>query len=113
MQRTLALLLALVLPQAVLANDQKDGNDEEIIVAGEVSAVTVYQGQALVTRTVDLADVSGLAEVVVTNLPANVIASSLYAEPQKDVEIRSVRYRVRPMELDVRQEVRELDESRK
>ncbi len=109
MQRTLALLLALVLPQAVLANDQKDGNDEEIIVAGEVSAVTVYQGQALVTRTVDLAEVSGLAEVVVTNLPANVIASSLYAEPQKDVEIRSVRYRVRPMELDVRQEVRELD----
>lgn len=84
--------------------------DEPPVLKGSVSAVTVYQGQALVTRTVDLQELSGLSEVIVTSLPENVIPASLYAEPGQDVEIRSVRYRVRPMELDVREEVRELDQ---
>ena len=77
--------------------------------SGKVTAVTVYQGQALVTRNVVLETDEGLAEVVVTNLPENVLPASLYAEPGPGVEIRSVRYRVRPVEADVRQEVRELD----
>lgn len=103
----LAILLAFALANTGFADDRRDG---AITVSGKVSAVTVYQGQALVTRAVDLAEVSGLAEIVVTNLPANVIGSSLYAEPLQGVEIRSVRFRVRPMEVDVREEVRELDE---
>lgn len=95
---------------AVAPNVRAENAEETaVVVDGKVAAVTVYQGQALVTRTVDLAEVSGLAEVVVTNLPENVLPGSLYAEPRDGVEIRSVRYRVRPMELDVRQEVRELD----
>ncbi len=77
---------------------------------GKVTAVTVYQGQALVTREVELAEIVGLAEVVVTDLPAQVTPGSLYAEPIGDVEIRSVRYRVRPVAADTRQEVRELDQ---
>ncbi len=109
MTRPVALLLAFVFASVGLASNADETDENDIIVSGKVSAVTVYQGQALVTRSVDLAQMSGLAEVVVTNLPANVIAASLYAEPQQDVEIRSVRYRVRPMELDVREEVRELD----
>ncbi len=98
---SIGLMLAAAMPAL--------GEDEPLVVPGNVSAVTVYQGQALVTRTVDLAELSGLAEVVVTNLPTNVIPSSLYAEPLQGVEIRSVRYRVRPMEMDVREEVRDLD----
>ena len=58
---------------------------------GRVSAVTVYQGQALVTREVEVPEAQGLLEVVVTNLPENVLPGSLFAEPTDGVQIRSVR----------------------
>lgn len=83
---------------------------ETVEIVGRVSAVTVYQGQALVTRDVELPEVQGLLEAVVTNLPENVIPGSLFAEPAGGVQIRSVRFRARPVEEDVRKEVRELDE---
>lgn len=105
---SLSVILVLAALPAAQADDAVD--DAALVAEGKVSAVTVYQGQALVTRTIDLAEVSGLAEVVVTDLPQNVLPGSLYAEPRDGVEIRSVRYRVRPMELDVRKEVRELDQ---
>ena len=75
-----------------------------------MSAVTVYQGQALVTRELEVPQAQGLLEVVVTNLPENVLPGSLFAEPADGVQIRSVRYRARPIEEDVRKEVRELDQ---
>ncbi len=83
---------------------------EPVTMEGRVSAVTVYQGQALVTRELELANAQGLLEVVVTNLPESVLPGSLFAEPSDRLEIRSVRYRARPIEEDVRKEVRELDE---
>ena len=83
---------------------------EPVSTEGHVSAVTVYQGQALVTREVKIAETEGLLELVVTNLPESVLPGSLFAEPGDGIQIRSVRYRVRPIEEDVRQEVRELDE---
>jgi hypothetical protein len=83
---------------------------ESVVNEGRVAAVTVYQGQALVTREITLDQAGGLMEIVVTNLPEKVQPGSLYAEPNDGVEVRSVRYRVRPVEQDVRKEVRELDE---
>lgn len=83
---------------------------EPIVTEGRVTDVTVYQGQALVTREIELESVDGLVEVVVSSLPESVITGSLFAEPTGDVQVRSVRYRERPIEADVRQEVRELDE---
>jgi hypothetical protein len=83
---------------------------EPLVTEGQVSAVTVYQGQALVTREIKIDSVDGLLEVVVTGLPESVLPGSLFAEPGGDVQVRSVRYRSRPIEADVRQEVRELDE---
>lgn len=83
---------------------------EPVEIVGRVSAVTVYQGQALVTRDVELPAAKGLLEAVITNLPENVIPGSLFAEPADGVQIRSVRFRARPVEEDVRQEVRDLDE---
>jgi hypothetical protein len=83
---------------------------EPIKTEGRVTDVTVYQGQALVTREIELESVDGLVEVVVSSLPESVITGSLFAEPTGDVQVRSVRYRERPIEADVRQEVRELDE---
>lgn len=83
---------------------------EPVVTEGRVSAVTVYQGQALVTRELDVPCAEGLLEVVVTNLPENVLPGSLFAEPTDGVQVRSVRYRTRPIEEDVREEVRELDQ---
>jgi len=79
-------------------------------VPGRISEVTVYQGQALVTRTIDVPGAAGLHEIVVTDLPEHILPGSLYAESVRGVEVRSVRYRVRPVEQDVREEVRKLDE---
>lgn len=97
------LLLLLPSPGALAASSAP------LTLEGQVTAVTVYQGQALITRTVKLEGVEGLIEVVVTNLPESVLPASLYAEPGSGVTIRSVRYRVRPVEADVREEVRQLD----
>ena len=77
---------------------------------GKVDAVTVYRGQALVTRLVDLPGPAGLREIVVTDLPEHVVPASIHAESADGLEVRSVRYRVRPVPDDVRAEVRKLDE---
>ncbi|MEM6330745.1 MAG: mucoidy inhibitor MuiA family protein [Planctomycetota bacterium] len=106
-----AAILLLASPGLLLAETAAGQPQPGAITSpGKVTAVTVYQGQALVTREVDLAGAAGLAEVVVTGLPARVTPGSLYAEPVGDVEVRSVRYRTRPVAEDTRQEVRELDE---
>jgi hypothetical protein len=99
-----ALLLILCLSASSLSAA------EPLVTEGQVTAVTVYQGQALVTREIKIDSVDGLLEVVVTGLPESVLPGSLFAEPEGDVQVRSVRYRSRPIEADVRQEVRELDE---
>lgn len=77
---------------------------------GRIDAVTVYRGQALTTRLVDLDGPAGLREIVVTDLPEHVVPGSLHAESADGVAVRSVRYRVRPVLRDVRAEVRALDE---
>ena len=59
----------------------------------QVTAVTVYQGNALVTRLVDVPDGKGLVEVVVTPLPPSTVDSSLYAEGTDGLRVLSSRYR--------------------
>lgn len=79
---------------------------------GRVTAVTVFQGQALVTREVDLPDREGLVELVVGGLPERLLPGSLYAEGPDGVEVRSVRTRVRPTDKSQRAEVQELEKRR-
>ena len=83
---------------------------ETVETPGKVDAITVYRGQALVTRLLELSGPAGLREVVVTDLPEHVVPSSIHAESADGVEVRSVRYRMRPVLRDVRVEVRKLDE---
>src|SRR5262249_33681226 len=71
-----------------------------------VTAVTVYQGNALVTREVDVPTGKGLVEIVVTPLPAQTVDSSLYAEGTDGVRVLSTRYRARAVKEDTRKEVR-------
>src|SRR5690242_6349444 len=77
---------------------------------GTIDAVTVYRGQALVTRVVDIPGPAGLHEIVVTDLPQQVDPSSIYAESAEGVEVRSVLYRERALPEDARDEVRKLDD---
>src|SRR5262245_52559136 len=71
-----------------------------------VSAVTVYQGNALVTREVDVPAGRGLLEIVVTPLPPQTVDSSLYSEGTDGVRVLSTRYRTRAVKEDTREEVR-------
>jgi hypothetical protein len=77
---------------------------------GKIDEVTVYRGQALVTRLVDVPGPAGLREIVVSDLPERIEPASIYAESADGVEVRSVLYRIRPVERDVREEVRKLDD---
>ena len=75
-------------------------------VASRVTAVTVYQGNALVTREVDVPEGKGLVELIVTPLPPQTIDSSLYTEATDGIRVLSTRYRTRAVKEDTRKEVR-------
>ena len=77
---------------------------------GTIMSVTVYRGQALVTREVTVPAPAGLREVVVGDLPERILPGSIYAESADGVEVRSVLYRERAVSQDVRADVRKLDD---
>ena len=93
----------------VVKKDEAKTKDDSFSTKGKLDEVTVYRGQALVTRLVEVPGPAGLREVVVTELPEHVQPASIYAESADGVEVRSVLYRIRPVEQDVREEVRKLD----
>src|SRR5688572_3390373 len=77
-----------------------------VSATSRVSAVTVYQGSALVTREVQVPEGAGMLELIVTPLPAQTIDSSLYSEGSDGVRIMTTRYRTRAVKEDTRAEVR-------
>lgn len=98
-------LAALIFSTSLAFGALADPNDSR----GTIESVTVYRGQALVTRALNLAQAAGLAEVVVTDLPPRVLPGSLYAEGSAGVQVRSVQFRTRPVAQDVREDVRKID----
>ncbi|MFI5458691.1 MAG: DUF4139 domain-containing protein [Isosphaerales bacterium] len=79
-------------------------------VASKITAVTVYQGQALVTREVSVPEGDGTVELVVTPLPAQAIEGSLYTEGADGLRVLTTRFRTRAVKDDTRQEVRAKEE---
>ena len=78
---------------------------------GRPVEVTLYRGQAQVTRLVEVpGGDKGPVEIVVTELPAYVISNSLFAEGSEGIDVRAVRYRARAVDKDIREEVQKLDE---
>ena len=81
--------------------------------AGTIDAVTVYRGQALVTRSVPLPSEAGLHEVIVTDLPARILSGSISAASD-GADVRSVRFRTRPigeaLDDEDREELVDIDE---
>ena len=80
------------------------------VVFGKVAEVTLYRGQAQVAREIELKNEAGPVELVVTDLPAHVVANSLFAEGSIGIEVRAVRYRRRAVGAAPREEVRRLEE---
>ncbi len=98
------LLIALsiaVLSPAVFA--------EDITTPGKIESVTVYRGQALISRIVSLGNQTGELTVIVPDLPEHIIGASLHASSNDGVAIRSVRYRTRAVEQAPQKEVAELE----
>ena len=94
----------------LLSTSRTDANDANPLQAsGNIDAVTVYRGQALITRVLEIPGPSGLREIVVTDLPQHVVPGSLHAEATTGLKVRSLSYRMRPVQEDVRDEVREID----
>jgi uncharacterized protein (TIGR02231 family) len=77
---------------------------------GRVIKVTLYRGQAMVVRELPVDGAAGTREIVVGELPENVVADSLFAEGSAGVEVRAVRYRTHAVGEAPREEVRQLDE---
>lgn len=78
-------------------------------VAGSVSKVIVYRGQALVTRTIELELPTGGSQIVVQKLPNAIVSESIYAQVQGGATVSSVRYRERAVKEDTREEVKQLE----
>lgn len=79
--------------------------------ASKLTAVTVYQNSALVTREVTVPEDAGTIELVVTPLPPETIANSLYSEGSDGIRILNTRFRSRAIKEDTREEVRKLEAS--
>ena len=80
-------------------------------VPGRVTGVTLYRGQAMITRTIPLEGPKGSVEIVVGDLPARVVPNSLFAEGNEGAQIRAVRFRTRAVGEEPREAVRKLDQS--
>lgn len=104
---TLAFLFVPIAAQAPAAEEAA----QQAAVKGRVVQVTLYRGQALVTREVAVAGDKGSLTIVVGDLPEQVLQGSLFAEGNEQIEIRAVRYRTRAVGQEPREEVRKLDEA--
>ena len=101
--RTLAaLILAVCVAQAARAADP-------LKLPGAIKEVTVYQGQALVTRLIDIPGPAGAKDILVGGLPDRIQPGSIYAESENGVEVHSVSFSVRPVQTDVREDVKTFD----
>lgn len=79
-------------------------------VDGRITDVTLYRGQALVTRTIPVATDFTDGELVVGDLPQQIVDGSLFTEADEGIEVRAVRLRRRAVGIEPREEIRELDD---
>src|SRR5262245_48379433 len=79
----------------------------------KIVKVTVYPNSALVTREVEVPRGEGLTELVVKNLPARVVNSSLYSEGTEGVRVLSTRFRSQELFEDTREDVRKAEDEMK
>ena len=104
----LSVLLLLSATASAIAQQADQPQSQTLEAGGRVTAVTVYRGQALVTREIALQPRGrSLIELVVTDLPERIIPGSLFAEIDRGT-VRAVRYRARAVQEEPREDVRQL-----
>ncbi len=110
MQRNGWMVVVVMVTGLVLAASAAAQPGEKLTQDGKVTKVTLYRGQAQVTRVVEVERGTGTLELVVTGLPNQVRSDSLFAEGSGGIDVRAVRYRERVVGEEPRQEVRALEE---
>ena len=105
-----AVLSGLLLTSCFLGFEAPE-ETESINESGRVSHVTLYRNQAMVTRSIAITAGAGNREVIVGDLPENVVTDSLFAEGSADIEIRAVQFRTRAVGASPREEVRKLQDA--
>lgn len=108
-QRSFVMAVALTAALATSAQAERV-NAVNKTASGRVTHVTLYRGQALITRTVPLDGEKGIVDLVIGDLPEQVAPESLFAEAGDKVVVRAVRFRSRAVSDEPREEVRKLDE---
>lgn len=84
--------------------------DDSPAAGGRIVRVTLYRGQALVTREVTVEGAAGVQEIVVPGLPPSIVDGSLYAESANGLEVRAIRFRQSAVGEEPRDEIRTLDQ---
>lgn len=102
------MLGAIVLAWGLTAAGAAAAESQE--ANGDVTHVTLYRGQALVTRTIEVEGEAGPLAVRVSDLPMHVLGDSLFAEGGDGVDVRAVQYRERPVGEEPQEEARALEE---
>ncbi|HYV36994.1 MAG TPA: DUF4140 domain-containing protein, partial [Gemmataceae bacterium] len=95
-----------------LVQNNNQAAEQPKAAASKIVKVVVYPHNALVTREVDVPAGVGVAELVVAELPAQVVSSSLYSEGTNGIRVLSTRFRTRQVERDAREEVRKAEEEK-
>lgn len=85
------------------------GREVEVKVDSKVTEVTLYRDQAQVTRELKVEGAAEAREIVVGDLPENVLPNSLFAESSEGIEVRAVQFRTRAVGSSPREEVRALE----
>ncbi len=102
--------IALAITVACMTTATRADDTKTITQSGKVDTVTLYRGQALVSRTVSVNAATGSIELVVPDLPSAIQPDSLFAEGAEGLQVRAVRFRTRAVGEAPREEVRKLDE---
>lgn len=102
--RTGITLFALFAVGTAFADEPQAGTPAK----NRIAMVTVYQGNALVTREVTVPGGAGLMELVVSPLPPQTLANSPYAEGSDGIRVLNTRFRTIAIKEDTREEVRKL-----
>src|SRR5690606_13518231 len=89
---TAGTLLAQSSPPAATPSPAAAAAEAPAVAQSRISAVTVYQNTALVTRQVSVPAQQGPIELVVSALPATTINSSLYSEGNDGLRVLTTRF---------------------
>jgi hypothetical protein len=89
-------------------NDKTDKQSPPKFAASRITKVTAYPNSALVTRDVEVPPGDGLAELVVSPLPEQIMPNTMYSEGGDGLRVLTTRFRTRQVLEDVSEERRKL-----